>query len=287
MPDRPFNLPAGGYVDINSRGRAWVWDTGQADRPTVVLVHGWTSTAALTWCKCFAPLGKKWRVVAMDLRGHGRGIRSGWPFTLEACADDLAALIEQLGVGPVVVAGYSMGGPVTQLLWQRHPERVGGLVLCATAASFPTSDLPDAAVLALGVGLPMALYAMPPTLRRELFRRYLRSQPRHLAMAPWAVEEAEAGEPINYLQAGAAINRFDASDWIGDVDVPTAVIVTGQDAVVPPERQRAMAAAITDAVILDVDGPHRACAETKAFPPALVKACRIVGTTRPLDRNSR
>jgi 3-oxoadipate enol-lactonase len=277
MPDRHHPLSAGGYVNIPCRGRAWVWDTGGAGRPTVLLVHGWTSTAALTWCRCFGPLEEKWRVVAMDLRGHGRGIRSRWPFTLEACADDLATLIEHLDLGPVVVAGYSMGGPVAQLLRHRHPDQVAGLVLCATAASFPGTSLSPSAVLALGFGLPLALHAVPPFVRKELFRRYLRGQPRHLSMAPWAVEEAEMGEPIDYLQAGAAINRYDATPWIGTLDCPAAVIVTTEDTVVPPERQRGLAASIPGATLFEVRGPHRACAETKAFPGVLIDACRLAG----------
>src|SRR6202022_3419586 len=97
---------------------------------------GFTATAALNGLACFEPLGRWFRVVAVDHRGHGRGIRSRRPFRLEDCADDVAALTEQLGTGPVTAVGYSMGGPVAQLLWQRHPEAVDSLVLCATAARF-------------------------------------------------------------------------------------------------------------------------------------------------------
>ena len=60
----------------------------------------------------------------------------GDAFRLADCADDLAALLDVLATGPVLVAGYSMGGPVAQLLSRRHPERVAGLVLCATAPRF-------------------------------------------------------------------------------------------------------------------------------------------------------
>ena len=96
-------------------------------------------------------------------------------------------------------------------------------------------------------------------------------------MARWAAEESEAGDPIDYLQAAAALNLYDASAWIGSVDVPTAVIVTTRDTTVRPERQRAMAAAIPAAMVLDVDGPHRACVESAGeFVPALIRACRNV-----------
>jgi pimeloyl-ACP methyl ester carboxylesterase len=57
----------------------------------------------------------------------------------EPVADDVAAVLEHLGVGPAVAVGYSMGGAVAQLLWQRHPQTVRGPVLCATAASWSES----------------------------------------------------------------------------------------------------------------------------------------------------
>ena len=81
----------------------------------------------------FDALGEHFNVVAVDMRGHGRGIRNGRRFRLADCADDAAATLDVLGTGPVIAVGYSLGGPVAQLLWRRHPEKVDGLVLCSTA----------------------------------------------------------------------------------------------------------------------------------------------------------
>src|SRR5207245_2439518 len=74
-----------------------------------------------------------YRVLAVDHRGHGHGLRSTKPFRIADCADDTAALIQTLGVGPVIAVGYSMGGAIAQVLTHRHPELVGGLVLSATS----------------------------------------------------------------------------------------------------------------------------------------------------------
>jgi len=85
-----------------------------------MLIHGVTFTAELNWGKVFAPLGRHFRVIAADLRGHGDGISAGSRFRLEDCADDIAVLAEALGIGRFVAVGYSMGGMVAQLLYRRH-----------------------------------------------------------------------------------------------------------------------------------------------------------------------
>ena len=78
--------------------------------------------------------------MALDQRGHGRGIRSLRPFRLQDCADDVIALADVLDVDRVIPVGYSMGGPVALLAARRHPDRVPGIVLCATSARFSDDD---------------------------------------------------------------------------------------------------------------------------------------------------
>lgn len=72
-------------------------------------------------------------MIALDHRGHGRGLRSPEPFRLRDCADDTAAVLRTLAVGPAVVVGYSLGGAVAQLVARDHPDVASGIVLCATA----------------------------------------------------------------------------------------------------------------------------------------------------------
>jgi 3-oxoadipate enol-lactonase len=77
-----------------------------------------------------------------------------------------------------------------------------------------------------------------------------------------------------------AAARFTSHDWIGAVDVPTAVLVTTRDNVVPAIRQRRLAAAIPGAVVHEVDGGHGACvSRPESFAAALLKACLSLGLT--------
>src|SRR4249919_2728736 len=91
-------LPPGRSVELPDRGTTFVREVaGPAGAPTVVLLHGWTATADLNWFPSFGPLAEHVRVVALDHRGHGRGIRSN-RFRLADCADDAVALADVLGI---------------------------------------------------------------------------------------------------------------------------------------------------------------------------------------------
>jgi len=130
----PANLPPAHIEALPERGEVFYrYHERQEPGPTLLLLHGWTASADLQWFTAYDTLAEQYSFVAIDHRGHGRGLRSDEPFTLEAAADDAAALVRRLGIGPVVTVGYSMGGPISLLLADRHPDLVQGLVLEATS----------------------------------------------------------------------------------------------------------------------------------------------------------
>lgn len=273
----PPTLPPARALQLARRGRTWVIDSGpDPAQPALLLLHGWTSTAALNWWRCIPALATDFRVVAMDHRGHGRGVRSRLPFRLEDCADDAAAVIRELGLDPVTAVGYSMGGPVAQLLWRRHPELVGGLALCATAARFSMRQF-NGPLAALAAGAVSSLSLVPPAVRRVGMGYATARWTANGGAADWATEEWGRSDPTALLQAGLALSRYDATPWVGTIDVPTAVVVTERDLTVVPARQRRLAEAIPGSRIFPVNGDHRACVDAaESFIPALRQACRFV-----------
>jgi 3-oxoadipate enol-lactonase len=268
-------LPPGREVELPGRGTTFVREVqGPPGAATLVLLHGWTATGDLNWFSSFHSLGVRFRVVSVDHRGHGRGIRSSRPFRLEDCADDVAALVDALALEKVVPVGYSMGGPVAQLVWRRHPGVVAGLVLCATARSFMSTRQERMAFAGLA-GLATAARLTPGPARRWVEEQYLSRRAR--AYEDWAAQQLAAHEWPVVLQAGAALGRFSSRDWIGEVDVPTAVVVTMRDRVVPPTRQLRLVDSIPGAQAFRVDADHDACvASASRFVPALVGACAWV-----------
>ncbi len=248
---------------------------GPPGAPTVVLLHGWTATADLNFYTCYDALGQQYRVLAMDHRGHGTGIRTRRRFRLEDCADDVAELLDAEGAGPAVALGYSMGGAVAQLLWRRHPESVRGLVLAATAAQFKARYNDRLSFLGLR-GLAR-LARLTPAQARSWVTNQLYLDRKTAEWAPWAVDQVASHEWRMLLEAGGAIGAFRSAPWLGEIDVPTAIVVTMQDEVVPLRRQIQLFEAISHARAFRIDAAHDAVvARPNRALPALVEACRSV-----------
>jgi len=250
--------------------------TGPPGAPTLLLLHGWTASADLNWFPAFEQLGRSFSVVAMDHRGHGRGIRSRRRFRLADCAHDAAVLLAHLRTGPAIVVGYSMGGTVAQLLWRNHPQAVSGLVLCATARTFAVSA-PERAGAAAIASLAVASRATPGIARRALAERVIGTRTDRRSIDAWVTNEMHRNDWTSVLEAGNALGRFDSRSWIGSVDVPTAVVATMGDRLVSPARQIALARSVPGATLHPVQADHSACVTAPdRFVPVLLQAARSV-----------
>jgi 3-oxoadipate enol-lactonase len=263
-------FPEGEQVVLPGRGKTWIRECGRVGAPPLVLLHGLGATGLLNWFPSFDALARTHRVITIDHRGHGRGIRPRLRFRLEDCADDVAAAIEHLGLGPAVLAGYSMGGPITQLTWKRHPEVVAGVVLCATSYRFGPSDMRMGPV---GDAIGLGLRFTPRLVRQQMMRGAIS---RFGRVPDWAADELNRHDSAAVVEATMAIRRFDSSSWIGDIDVPAASVVTTYDRLVPPRRQLRLAE-LTRAEVFESRGGHDVCVmRPERFVPHLVEAVRSV-----------
>ena len=269
-------LPPGAAMELPGRGTTFVRHlTGPPGAPTLVLLHGWTATADLNWFTTYETLGKHYRVVALDHRGHGRGIRSKKTFRLEDCADDAAAVCEVLGIDQYIPVGYSMGGPVAQLMWKRHPDHVAGLILCATSGYFATSR--EERLSFMGLSGLAAVARLTPLQARRWLTAQLYLQRKTEQWEQWAIEEASMHDWRAVLEAGRAIGSFSSREWITDVDVPTSVVITMRDRVIPVRRQVRLFESIEGAEAFRVDGDHDAVvAESERFIATLLRAAHSV-----------
>lgn len=265
-------LPPARFVDLGERGPVMVRDFGRRDgAPTLVLLHGWTATADLNWFRVYQTLGEHYRVIAFDHRGHGTGLRSRKPFRLEDCADDAVDIAASLGVERFVPVGYSMGGPIAQLVWRRHHDQVEGLVLCATAPIFIERREEKWGFRGLTSLATMARLA--PEQTRVWMTEQLYLSRKSSKWDAWAMREAASHDWRMVLEAGKALGRFSSVDWLHEVDVPVSTVLTMRDPVVPLRRQVKLFELIPGAEAFRVDGAHDAVVtNADRFGPTLVRA---------------
>jgi pimeloyl-ACP methyl ester carboxylesterase len=268
-PGRVIELPGRGETFVRERG-------GPPGAPTVLLLHGLAATALLNWFPAFGPLSRHFRVVALDHRGHGRGIHTSERFRLADCADDAVALADVLGIERFVAVGYSMGGPIASLLAHRHAERVAGIVLCATARNF-TGRGPQRRARVLAPVLSVASRAVPGAMWRASLRAMMIGRIQNAELRAVIDADLRGTQPRAVLEAAGSLGRYSSQEWIGQLGLPAAVIVMERDELVAPERQHKLAASIPGATVHLVDGDHSACvARADLFVPALIDACQSV-----------
>jgi pimeloyl-ACP methyl ester carboxylesterase len=272
MPHVPL-VPEGRLLDLPGRGRTYVVDVPgpSPDAPTVLLLHALGCTAYLTWYPVLEELSKTYRVVAFDQRWHGRGIRSR-RFRLADCADDAVAVLDELGIASATVAGYSMGGLVAQLVAHQHPERVEGLVLCATARNFRGKRREKLFFPVMTLAMhPLSGYALQ---RVERVAQALPSNPSLDASTPaFGRAEFRSTSAWSMPEVLSELGRFNSAPWVGEIACPTAVVVTDNDHAIPSSRQRKLAQAIPGAEVFEVHGGHLSLVlHTDAWRDALVSA---------------
>jgi 3-oxoadipate enol-lactonase len=269
-------FPAGEIVSLPGRGETFCRvHEGRPGAPAALLVHGWTSWSDATWHATYGPMvDAGWTLVAPDLPGHADGLRTD-RFRLAEVADDLAALVQTLGIGGVVACGYSMGGPISMLLAERAPELVVGLALAATAARFDVA-IRDHALFTAARSAVRAATVVPDGALRWASTALLGGVKRTLETTyAWARDVGGHHWPTVY-DAACDLARFDHRDRLAHLHLPAAVVATTRDRTVPLDRQRELAAGL-GAEVLPLDADHAAPhAEPAAFAHSLLGAATLV-----------
>jgi 3-oxoadipate enol-lactonase len=275
VPEPPVPLPPCRTVHVRGRGEFFIRDSG-GDAPPVMLLHGWTATADLNWLGSYqALLDAGYRVLAIDHRGHGRGLRPLTRFRLTDCAADAAGVLRTLDTGPAVIAGYSMGGAIAQLVARDHLDVVSGVIVSGSAQHWQDPAL-RRYWMSMGVfGLTLALF---PSrfwtwgLKRAGFADD--------AFTAWVRSELMRHSASDIAEAGRELGRFDSRPWLRGLPVPAAVVLTSRDRAVPPRKQRELAAAL-GAPIFDAPIDHlQVTTVPELYNPALLAAVAAVGGKR-------
>ena len=245
-------LPIPGRTVIVGEHELFVREAGPEDAPVLVLIHGWNLDGAMTFHRIIPALARRFRVVVPDLRNHGRSDWVRGPVEIADLADDVAGILDAIGITGATVLGYSMGGMVVQELARRHPRHVGAMILAATA-SYPISEMRIPTRVAFWLargGFRVSLHEIAIGTG-EVLHRTGAVQDNHRRWMHQALVKRDADL---YYQIGAAVWRFDSREWIGKLQPRAMIISPTADEIVPPAAQYEMARLLPNAELIEFDG---------------------------------
>jgi pimeloyl-ACP methyl ester carboxylesterase len=223
--------------------------------------------------------GYVWRYLRDDLgqrfglhphyRGHGRTAPPKDParITIEDLADDVACVLDDALVDQAVLIGHSMGVQVALETYRRHRDRVAGLVLVCGASSHPLKTFKGSAFLEdLLPTIQKWIHRVPGVINR-VTRTLLPTRLAYEVASRLEIrrELVEPADFMPYLEGMARIDarlfvamlsaagQHSAEDLLPEIAAPTLVVAGGRDGFTPPERSRAMAEAIPNAELLEIE----------------------------------
>jgi 3-oxoadipate enol-lactonase len=216
--------------------------SGSTSGPVVLLSHSLATSLDL-WLPQLAVLEPRFRVLRYDTRGHGASDAPQGAYTLAQLADDAVAVMDAFDIETAHWVGISMGGMIGQAVALNHAERLRSLVLCDTAAAVPS----EAQALwkqridkARGEGMTALA---DETLQRWFTPPYLAKDPRGVR----SIRGMILSTPVSgFIGCSEAIRQLDFLERLGDIRLPTLIIVGEQDPGTPVVNSEAIHNRIKD-----------------------------------------
>jgi 3-oxoadipate enol-lactonase len=249
---------------------------GADDAPVLVLSNSLGTTLGM-WDEQAPSLGKHFRLLRYDHRGHGGSPLPPGPYKIEDLGRDVLRLLDRLEVERFSFCGLSIGGMVGMWLAGEEPERVERLVLCCMSARFPpdTFDSRARTVRAEGVGA-----IADAVVERWFTPTFRQGRPDVVEWARRMLLDTSAG---GYAGCCEAVRDADLSSRLGTISAPTLVIAGADDPAAPPEGAELIRDSIPDARLAVIpDAAHLANVEQ---PETITRA--ILAHLRPILREGR
>ena len=212
----------------------------------LMLVHGFPLDSR-AWNEIIPFLEDKFDIILPDLRGFGQSTTVETPYTISDMADDIAGLLDHLGIGRMTLAGHSMGGYVALAFAKKYPQRINGLCLISSQAAGDPPDRKDgryktaAEVAEKGVGI--VVEAMTSKLSADM---------RVQAFVRGVMEQQSKSAVIGALKAMA--EREDSLSFLGSSHFPIVLIHGDADMLIPIDRSKEIKAAVPSAQFMDLQG---------------------------------
>lgn len=234
---RPLRIP-GRSVFVGER-EFFVREAGPTDAPVLVLVHGWGFDGEMNFHRVIEPLAEHFRVVIPDHRNHGKSDWIRGKYDVTDLADELAGILDALGVTRAAFFGYSLGGMVVQEMARRHPGRVDRMILGATGA-LPVHRMRPLARGGMWLARSVARLSTQE-IAAATSRLMMRAGALDRTHHRWMRSALLRRDPTLFYEAGHAAWRFDSRSWVGKLPQPAMVVITERDQIVEPKAQEELA----------------------------------------------
>jgi 3-oxoadipate enol-lactonase len=237
------------FVDLQGSRFRYELD-GPTDKPVLLLSNS-LGTDLTMWEPQLHRLGRQFRVLRYDTRGHGESAVTPGPYSIEQLGRDVIALLDALKIERAYFCGISMGGATGLWLATHAPQRFLKMVLSNTAARFGTPEMWQTRIDTVRKG---GTASVAQTSTERWFTAPFR------ARAPGIVERMRQTllrfNSDGYIACCMAIRDVDQRESIGNIRLPTLVIAGTQDVATPPADGRFLAQRIPQARYLEIDAAH-------------------------------
>ena len=237
---------------IKANGVELFYDLSGPEAGTVVVFSNSLGTTLAMWDAVVPALAGRYRCLRYDARGHGRSEVTDTPIAIDDLANDLAGLLDGLGIATAHVVGLSIGGMIAQAFAAAHPQRVNSLVLMSTTADFAaTPALHERAQLVRRDGVEAVVEA---TMGRWFTAPFRQRVPNEVARVR---DVFLATDRRCYAACCDAIAETDLSDRISAIAKPTLIMVGADDPATPPAMAEEIRARIAGAELVTLsDAAH-------------------------------
>lgn len=254
-------------MKIELPGRALNVDVaGDDGKPALLLLNSLGATLEM-WAPQMAALAKAFRVIRMDMRGHGQSSAPPGPYTVADLAADAMGVLDALKIPRAHVCGLSLGGMTAIWLAAHAGARVDRLVIANSAFAIPTTDMWNTRIKTVETGGIAAI--ADAVMGRWLSAEFRAAQPETTARmkAMMLVHDSRG-----YVACCAAVRDAALAGDGRRISAPTLVIAGSRDESTPVASAEAMVAAITGAKLAVLDAAHISNVEKPAeFSAALIE----------------
>ena len=211
----------------------------------VVFIHGYPLNQKM-WDSQVKAIGAKAHVITYDQRGFGSSINTDPSYTFEAYVDDLLSLLDHLKIKKATVVAFSMGGYVALRAMERHPERFHALVLADTQSAADS----DKAKLNRGKSLRSLKEDGLQKAASDFLTNALSSQPRSAGLREQLLKLV-LENPVSGIGSAlvALATRTDTTESLGQIKVPTLILVGEEDKITPVAAAQSLQEKIPGSVL--------------------------------------